>query len=441
MNLKSRSIFVTLFFLLTNFVFAQDEMTLSDCLFMAYKNNLSLKEVSINEKIATLKHTTDYLKLAPTLNANASNRYSWGRGIDPNTNSFIDTKFKSYSGNISSNLNLFSGFLNINTIKQSKQEFEINKALYDKLKNEITIEIASKFITVLYTEEIIKAIKEQLTSSAKQLELIVLKFNAGYVSQSEVFKVKSEIANQELNLLTTQNVLLATYTDLKSLLNMPLDDDLRLNPLVNENARMINLEQKEMDIVSKSLDKNPTFLLSKLQVQKAKTAIAIRRAAVWPSLRANFGYGSSYSDSTLDFNFEEQLNINRNYGLAFNLSIPIFNQFDSRSKIKESKLFFEQATIKSSIEKNTVSNLVLKALNNAKASKKKYEAAQTSLDFAQKTFEAESLKYNLGKITINDLSFTKDNFFTAQANFIQSKYEFLFSNALIKFYLGENFSL
>jgi outer membrane protein len=434
-------VFSFLFFHFGFFAFSQDNLSLSDCFFIAFKNNLALKEAQINEKIAVVNRNASYAKLLPNLSASASNRFSFGRGIDPNTNAFIDTKFKSYSGNLSSNLNLFNGFLNLNTIKQAKQDVVINKTLYAKLKNEITIEIATKFITILYTEEIVKAINEQIVASKKQLEMVTLKFNSGYVSESEVFKIKSELANQEVNLLNTNSNLMATYADMKSLLNIPFDEDLKLNPLINENLSELNLEKKESDIIKKALDKNPTFQLSKIQLQKAKTAVAINRASIFPSLRGSFSYGSNYSDSNLVFNFEEQIQNNKNYGLALNLSIPIFNQLQSSSKIKESKLVFDQSKIRNDIEKNNVSKVILKAINDAKISKKKYEASQLSNEFSKRSYEAESLKYNLGKITLNDLSITKNIFFNAQAELIKSKYEYFFNMALIKFYLGESFGL
>jgi outer membrane protein len=104
-------------------------------------------------------------------------------------------------------------------------------------------------------------------------------------------------------------------------------------------------------------------------------------------------------------------------------------------------LLFDQSKIRNDIEKSNASKVVLKAINDAKTSKKKYEAAQLSNEFSKRSFEDESLKYALGKITLNDLSITKNNFFNAQAELIKSKYEYFFNNALIKFYLGESFGL
>jgi len=47
----------------------------------------------------------------------------------------------------------------------------------------------------------------------------------------------------------------------------------------------------------------------------------------------------------------------------------------------------------------------------------------------------------LGKININELNLTKTNLNNSEAQLIQSKYELMYNNALIKFYLGEKFNL
>ena len=84
--------------------------------------------------------------------------------IDPYTNSFIDTKFKSYSGNIKSSV-IFNGFANINSIKLAKHELDINKSTIHKIKNEITIDLASIYVTIIYLHEVIKANQEQIETS------------------------------------------------------------------------------------------------------------------------------------------------------------------------------------------------------------------------------------------------------------------------------------
>lgn len=83
----------------------------------------------------------------------------------------------------------------------------------------------------------------------------------------------------------------------------------------------------------------------------------------------------------------------------------------------------------------------MQAVTDTKTSIKKKEASSIAYEFSQKSYEADALKFELGKININELNLTKSNLNNAQAQLIQSKYELMYNNALIKFYLGEKFNL
>ena len=145
-----KSILIFCAFLQVNLVFCQEKLTYKDCINLAIKNNLSIKSASISEKIAVYKFRTNVGQLLPIITGNVDNKYSWGREIDPTTNAFIDDNLKAYTGNMTGIMTLFSGFYNLKAIQSAKQEVEINKALQQKIQNEITIELSQKFIEILY---------------------------------------------------------------------------------------------------------------------------------------------------------------------------------------------------------------------------------------------------------------------------------------------------
>jgi outer membrane protein TolC len=408
---------------------------------LAVKNNLSIKSASISEKIAVYKFRTNVGQLLPVITGNVDNKYSWGREIDPTTNTFIDDNLKAYTGNVTGLLTLFSGFYNLKLIKSAKQEVEINKALQQKIQNEITIELSQKFIEILYFQELIIANKEQILGSEKQLEFARLKFDSGVIAESEVFKIQSQKASEELVLVTNQNRLIISEIELKQLLNIPLERKIELiKPafLVSEKSK---LEENEYEITKKAVSINPSYSMSKWTESKAKTEIAMARSAKMPVLNLKYTYGSNFSDSDPLVSYNDQINNNLASVLKLSLIVPIFNQFETTFKIKQNKLSYEQAKLETKMEENRLSKVILQAINDAKASIKKQETSTIAFEFAKKSYEADLLKYELGKINSNDFNFTKSNYKNAQVELINSKYELLFNTGLINFYLGEDFSL
>jgi outer membrane protein TolC len=436
-----KSILIIFVILQMNLVFCQEKLTYKDCVNLAVKNNLSIKSASISEKIAVYKLRSNVGQLLPIITGNVDNKYSWGREIDPTTNAFIDKNLKAYTGNMTGLLTLFSGFYNLKAIKSAKQEVEINKAFQQKIQNEITIELSQIFIEILYFQELIVANKEQILGSEKQLEFAKLKFDSGVIAESEVFKIQSQKASEELVLVTNQNRLIISEIALKQLLNIPLERKIELiKPafLVSEKSK---LEENEYEITKKAVAINPSYSMSKWIENKAKTEIALARSAKMPILNLKYTYGSNFSDSDPLISYNNQIDNNLASVLKLSLIVPIFNQFETTFKIKQNKLSFEQAKLETKMEENRLSKVILQAINDSKAANKKQETSTIAFEFAKKSYEADLLKYELGKINSNEFNFTKSNYINAQVELINSKYELLFNTGLLNFYLGEDFSM
>jgi outer membrane protein len=113
----------------------------------------------------------------PTIEFELDDKNSWGREINPKTNIIIDQDIKNYVGILEAQCTLFAGFSDINGVKAAKINRKINFEDIQKVKNAVTIDLAQKFIAILYLQEIIVANETQIIVSGKQLELAQLKFN------------------------------------------------------------------------------------------------------------------------------------------------------------------------------------------------------------------------------------------------------------------------
>lgn len=437
--MKTKLILLLLFY--SNSFIGQDLLSFNACMNLALENNLALKNAYLSREIQYNYYRSSFGKLLPSINGTVENKNSWGREIDPDTNLFVNKKIQNYSGDVEAEYNLFSGFSTINKIKSAKQDVISSDANVQKIKNEITIDLAQKFITILYLQEIILSNEEQIKSSEKQLELAVLKFNSGVIAESEVFKIKSQKAIEELNLLTNKNHLTDNLISIKQLINISLERTITLLQPDLVLHDKLDLDKNQYFLTRKAVEIHPSYVMRISNEQKMKTEVSIAKASLYPSLSLRLIVGSNYIIKDPFVSFERQFNTNFSKGLRFNLTIPIFNQFDNFSKIKNSKLQYNQSKIETLLEENRLSKEILKAITDTKTSFKKNESAAIAFEFSKKSYEADVLKFELGKININELNNTKMNFSTSQAELIQSKYELLYNNALIRFYLGEKFVL
>lgn len=429
------------FLVFTGVVFGQKSMDFAACLQVALQNNLDIKSAGIGEETAKYQYKASYGKLAPTLSANGFERTRYNQLYDFQTSSYVDNTEREFRGTVRGTFNLFAGFNVINSIKMQKNEYAIAKISSQQIGREITITLAEKYITILYLQEVIKANEAQILASTKQLDVAQLKFDAGVISESELFKIKSQKATEELELLSNQNKLAENWISLKQLLNLPISEEILLvKPEIKIDQTVLTAENS-FEFAKQAIDLHPLNSLSVLKEKKAKAALAVARSNRYPNINLEYLYRTSYFSTNELVSPDLQFDRNRNGFLRFNLVIPIFNQLTTFSKIKVAKGAYKQAVVNTEIIRNQTTKAVMKAITDTKTAAKKVDAATLAFAFAQKSFEADALKFELGKININELNTTKKAFSTAQTEFIQSNYELMYNNALINFYLGEEFKL
>ena len=435
-----RKILFVVGLLLSNSIFGQKVISFQDCLNMALQNNLDLKTAYNSFENTSYQYKTSYGKLLPVISGEIQNRNYWEKELNP-LNQYVDTELKNYRETLNAEFNLFSGFEAVNTIRYNKQEKKISETNIQKVRNLVTIDLAQRFITILYLQEFIIANESQIKSSEKQLEVADLKFNSGVISESELFKIKSQRASEELRLQTNQNNLTNNLISLKQLTGIPLDEEIVLLKPNLELADNAVLAENQYTLANKAIEIHPSYAISLLKEQRDRIGLSIARSARYPVLSMRLMLRSNFTDDPLLKPYDVQLDNNLSKQLRLNLTIPIFNQFEDFSKIRSSKLNYKQAKFNTEITKNQLSKDVIKAITDAKTSLKKKESSAVALEFSQKSYDADALKFELGKININELNISKMMYNSAQAELIQANYELLFNNALIKFYLGEAFSL
>jgi len=369
----------------------------------------------------------------PNVNGNFNANANWGRGIDPYTNTYANHQFNTYNGGLSFDLNLFNGFYNINNIKLQKQDLETNKSQWQKIKNDLTIDIAMRYTNILYLQDMIKNIKEQLKSSKDNIDFTQKKIDGGVLAKREIYKAIAQKDNEELNLITAENNYEINLLELKQLMNMDVNKPIFLKDISTKNSSKID----KSEFLAKAIDNAPSLKLQYSNLKKSEISLQMAKSGYYPTISFGGQLGSTYSTVNKLFTFREQLDNNFSYGLNLIARIPIFNQFSTRNKISEAKYNIIASHNQIEIEKQNLYKTLNKAYLDLVASKKKYEVSQSSLRSNQINYDTEKIKYEAGRITIQELNITKSNLFSSISNSIKDKYELIFNGMVYKIYEGE----
>jgi outer membrane protein len=460
-----------LFLGFTQLSFSQSNVwDLQQCVDYAQKNNISLKQTEITSQINKNNVAQSEAGLLPSVNAGAQHTYNFGRTIDRYTNTFANTQVLSQNFYISSNVVLWSGLSQFNSIKASQFRYLSSSENYLQQKNDLSLNVATAYINVIFSDEILQISKAQYKITQEQLERTQKLADAGTLAKSAVYDLKAQLANEEVNVTTSDNNYQIAMLSLKQLLNL---DSLNNFNISRPNIDMMNNElagQSVQNIYESALKNQHSIKSANYNLLAAEKNLDVARGKVSPTLSAtgSLGTGTSALDkrivstnitgvdpvaATLDGStvvyqphysivtekkpFADQFKDNVNKSIGFTLSVPIFNGLQTYTGVKNAKLNALNAKYTQDLTEQNLYKTIAQAFANARAGLNKYNANRASVEANEQSFYYAQQKYNVGAISTFDYNNAKTRLQNAQGNLVQAKYDYVFKLKVLDYYQGK----
>ena len=207
---------------------AQEIWSLEKCIDYARENSITMKQADVSIENAKLTEKQSRMERMPTLNATASGGYSFGRTIDPTTNTFERLSRGTNGFSVTAGYTVFNGGRIKNTIEQSKLDLEAQKAETADIANDIALNVAVAYINILFSQEQLANAQKRLYQTQQQLEQTDRLILAGSLPENERLQILAQIAQDEQQVITQGNNVRINYLNLKNLLQLDPDFDLQV---------------------------------------------------------------------------------------------------------------------------------------------------------------------------------------------------------------------
>ncbi len=135
--------------------------------------------------------------------------------------------------------------------------------------------------------------------------------------------------------------------------------------------------------------------------------------------------------------FSSQMKNNLNKYIGFNLSVPIFNRFATRNRVRTARLQQANLSLQLDNTKKILYKEIQQAWYNALAAESKYNSSEVAVKANEESFRLMSEKFNNGKATFVEYNESKLNLTKALSDKLQAKYDYLFRTKILDFYKGE----
>lgn len=412
---------------------------LDSCMAYAVEHATDVKREVVNarqRKQDYQKAVTDFL---PSVAGGVQGQYAWGRNIDPETNTYNHvTTFNNYY-QLYASLNVFDGFATINAFKQAKLARAYSTTAMQKVRDDKAIDVMQKFVDAAYAEASIQIASDKLAESKRLLGKMQRLYELGEKGRPDVVQMESQVAEDEYNLTHQKHVAQQCLLTLKSAMNFPVEEELRLvtnGKQVNESFP-INHET----VYQNFLNASPDVKSAEYEVEKARYDYKIAKGRLLPSLSLSGGISTNFyrnlSQGGQYEGFASQFRNNRGEYLALTLSIPIYDNVAWHS-VKKARNDWQLAQVNLEETKRKLHDHIAQAVMDAEEYAKELYQMNKKVASDSLAYYMSSRKFEEGMLSTFDLHTAAQTLLESRIKQLQMQMLLVIKQRLVDYYQGKN---
>lgn len=412
---------------------------LDSCMAYAVEHATDVKREVVNarqRKQDYQKAVTDFL---PSVAGGVQGQYAWGRNIDPETNTYNHvTTFNNYY-QLYASLNVFDGFATINAFKQAKLARAYSTTAMQKVRDDKAIDVMQKFVDAAYAEASIQIASDKLAESKRLLGKMQRLYELGEKGRPDVVQMESQVAEDEYNLTHQKHVAQQSLLTLKSAMNFPVEEELRLvtnGKQVNESFP-INHET----VYQNFLNASPDVKSAEYEVEKARYDYKIVKGRLLPSLSLSGGISTNFyrnlSQGGQYEGFASQFRNNRGEYLALTLSIPIYDNVAWHS-VKKARNDWQLAQVNLEETKRKLHDHIAQAVMDAEEYAKELYQMNKKVASDSLAYYMSSRKFEEGMLSTFDLHTAAQTLLESRIKQLQMQMLLVIKQRLVDYYQGKN---
>ena len=422
--------------------------SLDDCMKYAVEHATEVKREVVNARQRKQDYQHVVAGFLPTVTGGVQGQYAWGRNIDPETNTYNNvTTFNNYY-QLYAELNVFDGFATINALKQAKLSRDYSATAMQKIQDDRAIDVMQKYVDAAYAEASIRIASEKLNESKRMLDKMKRLYELGEKGRPDVVQMESQVAEDEYNLTHQENVAKQSLLALKSAMNFPVDEELKIQ-IAEERNLKLKAENKEVPesgvnnetVYQGFLNISPDLKSAEYEVERARYDYKIAKGRLLPSLSLGGGISTNYyknlSQKGQYDGFASQFRNNLGEYLALTLSIPIYNS-DRWHSVKKARNDWQLAQVNLEETRRKLHDQIAQAVMDAEGYAKELHQMQKKVASDSLAYHMSSRKFEEGMLSTFDLHTAAQTLLESRIKELQMQMLLIIKQRLVAYYQGEN---
>lgn len=446
--------------------------SLRDCVAYALEHNIQIQQSELDVSAAGVDKKDAIGAFVPSLNGQAA--HSWNVGLNQNiTTGLLENQTVQFtSAGLQANVDIYKGLQNQNRLRRAKLNVIASQYKLDKMRDDISLNVANAFLQIIFNKENLKVQKQQLLNNQKQMNRTGELVKAGSVPRGDLLDMEATVASNKQAVVVAENTLLISRLSLAQLLQLDSFETFDIEDRDYEVAESATMLKSPAEIYQKARQERNEIKIAKTNLDVAEKDVKIARGAYQPTLQAYYSFSTrvAYADQVVgvlpDTNnpfsvigtvegtgqnvispnflpvlgspksFLDQVSDNKGHSFGFQLNIPILNGFSVRNNVERSRIGRERYKIAYNQAELDLERNVYTAFTDANGALNSYEAAVAALEARTEAYDYAQEKFNVGLMNAFDLNQAQTLYVNAQSEVLRSKYDYIFKVKVVEFYFG-----
>ena len=423
---------------------AQDTITmdLKACMNYAVEHSTKMRVQQADNRDAQIDRRDAILAaFTPQVSGNTYAYYNFGRSIDPETNTYtVVTSFHNgYS--LSAGIELFNGFRAVNNLKITKTAQQMGLTKEQQVEDQICLATMEAYCNVLYYTELEKALRGQVVTAEKALQLATRQEELGQKSHADVVQMQSDLAERQYQLTTCRNNLNNAFITLKDVMFWPIGEPMKIDVSIAQQMLLVTAPVDAQTMVAQARQTMPSVLLAEGTMKNAQLALKTAKWQLLPSLALYGGWSSSYftypgRDGYVPTPYFDQIKNNRGEYVQLSLNIPIYDRLSSHSNIAKRKNAYDRAQADYDQALRDVEAEVLRAVADRDGAADALKQAETRAALQQEAFALNGKRFEQGLISSIEYQAASNNYLNALAEQLNARLQYFIKNSVVNYYKG-----
>jgi len=418
-------------------------LSLKEALTMARQGNKTIQVQILEEKNAAEKTRENKGRLLPDISAGVAYSYYFDRQNIFLPGSFAGTT-KAVQEVAVGGRNAFNGFVSLyqpildpgshRMTKASRINEKIQAEKTEDLKSRVALAISSRYLDILMMKRQLQLLEQSHERNVKALKDSKSLFAQGRGLKSDTLRSFIAVENLRSSVSYLKNNIDVSRIELKRLIGL---DEIQELELTDELESDVQTNQTEFLTVSEALniaevnrnDLNVQELIIELQLQK----VSATKAELIPKIGIIGQYQIQAQADNLKFN---DYVWPRTSFLGLQLSVPIFNGGQRRSKINQAKIVADQEEVRLKDLKDEVKTTLASIISRWKEASSQLEIQITTVQSAELNHQMTEDRFENGlgsrlELTDAELALTQ-----AKINYLQAVYNLRLLHTELQYALG-----